>query len=431
MMIKTTYIVSLILLFVSPLISFGQDSIPFIKEEKKEAPFKPTFNWNVRAQIWLRNSDLNNGSLINNEPTSNHTDISIRRIRIPMSAQITPRLYAFAMLGDNNYKLRDTKSFIRVLDFYAEYAFSKHLEIGMGKSGWQGLSRWNVRSSTSLMGLDSPLFPLNTVEKNDDIARQYGIWFKGQAGHFDYRLSFNQPKEITVAPQGKVDFANNKPRWKTSSYVKYQFFENESNKSAYQAGTYLANKKVFNIGAGFQYQEKAFSDGDAQDPTTTFYDMKHWAVDSFLNLPLKNEQAITAYLGFYDFNYGKDYVRNLGANNPTSEVENGDFNGPGVAFPMMGTGTTWYLQFGYAFKTNNLFHYPVTIQPNVAIQHAHWDALKDPMTVYDFTINFLVNGSQNNKISLGYQYRPIFDALSLTNTNYKGMAVLQYQIALK
>ena len=66
-------------------------------------------------------------------------------------------------------------------------------------------------------------------------------------------------------------------------------------------------KKVFHIGAGFQYQEKAMSDGDAAVSGTDFYNMSHWAVDSFLNLPLSNKDAITAYLGYYNYGFGKDY----------------------------------------------------------------------------------------------------------------------------
>ncbi|TNJ46146.1 porin [Tamlana fucoidanivorans] len=404
----------------------------FILAQETEKPFKPTFKWNATAQIWLRYSDLNQGSLVNGEPTSSFTDVSIRRIRIPISAQVTPRIFAYAIFGGNNYNLKSMQNPIEVLDFYMEYAFSKHLEIGLGKSGWQGLSRWNVRSSSTLMGLDSPLFSLNTVEKNDDLGRQFGLWLKGQAGHFDYRLTFNQPRIITKAPaNGVVDFANNRPRWKTSSYINYQFFENESNKSAYQTGTYLANKKVFNIGAGFQYQENAFSDGDFNNPNTTFYDMKHWAIDSYLNLPFANEDAITAYLGYYSFDFGKDYIRNVGANNPTNGVTDPDFNGAGVAFPMMGTGPTWYTQFGYAFRKTKLINHQVVIQPNIAIQHSNYDALEDSMTVYDFTVNFLVNGKHGNKISLGYQLRPIFDADTLLEKDRKGMAVLQYQISFK
>jgi len=42
-----------------------------------------------------------------------------------------------------------------------------------------------------------------------------------------------------------------------------------------------------------------------------------------------------------------------------------------------------------------------------------------------------VNGKHSNKISLGYQYRPIFDATTLKQKDAKGMVVLQYQISLK
>jgi hypothetical protein len=398
--------------------------------QDKEEAFKPTINWNVRAQIWLRYSDLNEGSLINNEPVSNATDITIRRLRIPITAQVTPKIYFYSILGGNNYSFKGQNFPLEVLDLYVEYTFNKAFEAGLGKSGWQGLNRWNIRSNKTLMGLDSPLFTLNTVEKNDDIGRLMGIWFKGQVGKIDYRLAFNRPLIVRNVPTGEVNFANNRPRIKTSTYVKYQFFEHESNKSAYQTGTYLQTKKVFNIGAGFQHQEKAMSDGDAQLASTNFYDMTHFAADSFLNLPLINGDAITAYLGYYDYDFGKDYIRNVGANNPT-DGGGIDFNGTGVAFPMIGTGTTWYTQFGYAFKQTKVLNQPMIIQPNFAIQHSNWDALEDTMTVYDFTVNFLLNGSQSNKISIGYQHRPIFDAATLQQKDYKGMAVLQYQIAMK
>ncbi|UAM97052.1 porin [Polaribacter litorisediminis] len=416
--IMNKFLLSLLLL--SPLFLIGQ--------EKKE--FKPTINWNVRAQIWLRYSDLNEGSLINGELTKQFTDVSIRRLRIPISSQVTPKIYVYSILGGNNYNFK-TKSFpLEVLDLYGEYTFHKSFEIGIGKSGWQGLSRWTIRSNKTLMGLDSPLFTLNTVEKNDDIGRLLGIWFKGQVGKIDYRLAFNTPIVVTSIPTGEVNFANNRPRTKTSSYVKYQFFEHESNKSAYQTGTYLQAKKVFNIGAGFQYQEKAMSDGDTQLASTNLYDMKHWAVDSFLNLPLTNDAAITAYLGYYDYDFGKDYIRNVGADNP-STGGGSDFNGAGVAYPMIGTGTTWYMQFGYAFKKSKFLNVPMVIQPNIAIQTSNWDALHEQMTVYDLTVNFLMNGQHGRKISLGYQHRPIFDATTKTQKDYKGMLVVQYQVSLK
>ena len=400
-----------------------------VTAQKKEE-FKPVIKWNLSGQIWLRYSDLNDGSLVNGEPTASYTDVSIRRLRIPISSQVTPKIYLYSIIGGNNYNIKNKELKIGILDLYAEYSFSKYLEVGVGKSGWQGLNRWNIRSSSSLMGLDSPLFTLNTVEKNDDLGRQFGVWFKGQAGRFDYRFTLNNPEVILDAPSGAVDFANNRPRIKTSSYVKYQFYEHESNKSAYQVGTYMQNKKVFNVGAGFQYQDKAMSDGDANDINTTFYDMSHWAVDSFLNLPLSNNDAITAYLGYYYYGFGKDYVRNMGANNITSGGGD-DFNGAGVAFLMMGTGGSIYMQFGYAFEEAKVLGQKMIVQPNISIQHSDWDALEQNMTVYDLAVNFMLNGKHSNKITLGYQYRPIYDAITLKQKDAKGMAVLQYQLSLK
>lgn len=397
----------------------------------QETPsFKPRIDWNIKAQFWLRYSDLNEGSLVNNELTDTYTDLSMRRLRIPISSQITPKIFVYSIFGGNNYNFRNKDFAIQVLDLYLEYAFDKAFEIGIGKSGWQGLNRWNVRSNTTLMGLDSPLFTLNSVEINDDLGRMFGVWLKGQFHKFDYRLTFNRPFIVTKVPNGKVDFANNRPRIKTSTYIKYQFFEEESNKSAYHVGTYLQSKKVFHLGLGYQFQSNAMSDGDAYGSTTNFYDMEHWAVDAFLNLPLRNQSAITAYLGYYDYNFGENYIRNLGANNVSTQGGT-DFNGPGVAFPMIGTGESLYFQLGYAFPKITLCNKPMVIQPNIAIQHSNWEALQNHMIVYDYTVNFLPNGTHGRKISLGYQYRPIFDEVNLERKGYKGMAVLQLQFSLK
>ena len=391
--------------------------------------FVPKVKWSLTTQIWARYSDLNPGTTVNGEPTSNYADVSIRRLRIPISSQITPKIYVATMLGGNNLN-QAVKSFpLHVVELFVEYKFTKALEVGIGKSGWVGLDRWALRSSKTLMGLDTPLFSLNTANKNDDMGRSLGIWFKGQTGKIDYRLVFNNPMTVSNIPTGKVDFANNRPRVKTSAYVKYQFFEQESNKLAYQTGTYMQTKKVWNIGAGFQYQPKAMSNGDAKNPLTNIYDIKHWAVDSFLNLPLKNKDAITAYLGYYDFNFGKNYIRNVNANG-TMFGGGTSLNGAGVGFPMIGTGNTVYAQFGYAFDKTKILKKSMIIQPSISIQHSNWKALKQAMTVYDFTVNFMMDGHKN-KLSFGYQYRPVFDAVTLRVRNRKGMAVLQYQISIK
>ena len=141
-------------LLLIPLFGIGQE---------KEA-FKPIIKWNIKAQIWMRYAELNDGSLVNSESTSNYSDVSIRRIRMPISAQVTPQVFMYAIIGGNNYNIKEDKMPLNILDLYGEYTFGKYLSIGLGKSGWQGLNRWNIQSSSTLMGLDAPLFSLNTVE---------------------------------------------------------------------------------------------------------------------------------------------------------------------------------------------------------------------------------------------------------------------------
>jgi len=153
----------------------------------------------VRMQLWTRYFDANPGTTINGENVDNVFDVSVRRLRMGVSAQLTPKLYVYSLFGGNNINSKTEKDFqFEVLDLYAEYEFAKEFALGFGESSWEGLSRWNVRSSKSLMAVDAPLFSLLTVNKNDDGARGLGIWAKGQLGKFDYILSIKNPVQFGV-----------------------------------------------------------------------------------------------------------------------------------------------------------------------------------------------------------------------------------------
>lgn len=384
----------------------------------------------VRMQLWARYFDTNPGTTINGENAAQVFDISVRRLRMGISAQLSPKLYVYSLFGGNNINVTTEKDFqFKVLDLFAEYEFSTALSVGMGKSGWDGLNRWNVRSSKSLMAIDAPLFSLLTVNKNDDGARGLGIWSKGQIGKFDYVLSFKDPIQFGVdSKEGKVDYAKNKPRKRTSGYVKYEFLDNESNKSPYSggAGTYIGTKNILNLGAGFMNQPKMTS--QLVNGLEKFYDFKNWAIDLFYDAPLNKEKgtAITSYIGYNNNDFGPNYIRNVGSNDITSGGTS--FNGSGNDFPMMGTGNTVFFQFGYLLpKAKN----NIRLQPNIAIQYSDFDALDDKMVVYDLGINFYFKG-HDNKLSLGYQNRPVFQNLNnqLKVDERKGMIVLQYQIEI-
>jgi len=384
----------------------------------------------VRMQLWTRYFDTNPGTTINGENVDNVFDVSVRRLRMGVSAQLTPKLYVYSLFGGNNINSKTEKDFqFEVLDLYAEYEFAKEFALGFGESGWEGLSRWNVRSSKSLMAVDAPLFNLLTVNKNDDNARGLGIWAKGQVGKFDYTFALKNPVQFgVVAKAGTVDYALNKQRKRTSGYVKYEFLDNESNKSAYsgRAGTYVGTKNILNLGAGFMHQAKMTS--QLVNDKEKFYDFNNWAVDLFYDAPLNKEKgtAITSYLGFFSTDFGPDYIRNVGANDVTSGGTS--FNGSGNDFPMMGTGNTVFFQFGYllAKAKNN-----IQLQPNISVQYSDFDVLDDAMVVYDLGVNCYFKG-HSNKLSLGYQNRPVFQNINnqLKVDERKGMFVLQYQIEI-
>ncbi|MGJ8744829.1 porin [Polaribacter sp.] len=384
----------------------------------------------VRMQLWARYFDSNPGTTINGEAANNVFDISMRRLRMGISAQLTPKLYVYSLFGGNNMNSKSERDFqFGVLDLYAEYEFAKEFALGFGESGWEGLNRWNVRSSKSLMAIDAPLFTLLTVNKNDDIARGLGIWAKGQIHKFDYILSLKNTVQYGVAAtEGKVDYAINKPRKRVSGYVKYEFLDNESNKSAYSggAGTYIGTKNILNLGAGFMNQPKMTS--QLVNGVEKYYDFNNWAVDVFYDAPIDKEKgtAITTYLGYYATDFGPNYIRNVGANDITSGGTS--FNGSGNDFPMMGTGNTVFFQLGYALSKQKKRY---QLQPNIAIQYSDFDALQDKMVVYDVGINCFFKG-HSNKLSLGYQSRPVFQNINnqLKVDQRKGMLVLQYQIEI-
>lgn len=391
---------------------------------------------NIATQIWTRYSEMNPGSTINNSEVRNTFEVSMRRLRIGISAQLTPKLLFVTSLGGNNLNYNTDKTFqFKILDLYTEYTFSNSLIIGMGKSGHQGLSRVDSRSYKSLLTLDAPIFSLNTVNKIDDEARNLGLFAKGLIGKIDYRFAIQNPDNYYgELKENQTDFAKKKPEIKWTGYLKYQFFDKESNKNAYHTSTYLGRKKVFNLGVGFTHLPNATCSSESGGllDDVVFYNLNHWAVDLFYDAPINeaSNQAITSYLSYTNYDFGKNYIRNVGANNPATGVnENNSFNGKGNAFPMMGTGTTMFFQFGYLLSNKVLGNNRGQLQPNISIQYSSFDKLDDPMLIYDFGVNWYLSG-HNNKLSLGFQNRPVFNPINdeIIVTDRKNMAVLQYQI---
>jgi hypothetical protein len=197
------------------------------------------------------------------------------------------------------------------------------------------------------------------------------------------------------------------------------------------AGTYLGDKKILSIEAGAIYQKNATWRLVGID--TVFDNMLLWSVAAFADMPLKNNRyAISAYVGYYSTDYGKNYIRNNGIMNPANGTTNASIlSGGGNSYPMFGTGSSVYTQAGFRLP-NDMLGALGTLMPYVSYRWSAYDKLKDPVSIYNAGVNWLVD-KHTNKISLNYELRPVFVKQlngDITHSSNAGCAWIQYQVAL-
>lgn len=401
---------------------------------------------NMVAQMWLRNTDNNPYTTVTGTPEANTTDISIRRIRFVLSGSLTDRVNFFVQFGQNNLNYlsaRKAGSFFH--DVTADYAFiKKKLSIGVGLNGWNGPSRFSNTSVASILVLDPPNYQEVTNDTYDQFVRRLGIYAKGKIGKLDYRVAMGKPFVIqttsgsgTEAINTNSSFSTLPPNLGYQGYFMYQFLDQENNLGPATVGSYLGKKRVFNIGAGFNFQKNAmFRYGTAALKDTIKQDMKLFAVDVYYDAPLNKEKgtAFSLYASYSNYNYGTNFIKVTGPDNPangssktSSAFEKSNY---GNAFPYIGTGNVAYLQTAYKFR-NKLLGDQGTLQPYFDLQYARYDRLSDPMYVYDIGLNWLVYG-HNSKITLNYQSRPYFapdSSGALVESERKGQWVIQYQVS--
>ena len=372
----------------------------------------------VRGQFWARLTETNPGTTVQGEPADKIFDLSVRRYRLGFFAQVEKKWLFYILMGNNNLNQSTLQSSdFRLLDVLGQYTFSEKLSIGVAKTTFAGAGRFsNAFSNGSMLTLDPSVYYLNTLNHFDDMGRRIGVYAKGQLGKIDYFVSLqNSP-----APSDNVRTAF------TSSYLKYEFWDDESNKLPTSGGngTYLGTKHIMNLSIGYEYQAKM---REITDGTNTSYrDYFNLGIDFFIDTPIsERNDAITAYLGFNSTHFGSDYVRSVGANSIFAGGTS--LNGAGNATPAIGTGSTLFLQLGYLLpKWENC---NIRVQPNAGWRFANYKALNSNVNIYSVDVNTYFNG-QKSKLSLGYENRPIFDATDKKVSTRLGTFVLQYQIEL-
>ena len=414
--------------------------------------------WN---QIWLRNTEMNPGTMVSDEATKNTWNIGNRRLRALAYAQITKRYMVLMHFGINNQTFinggapgttgtggygNGKKPQMFFHDAWNEYAvvlpgeagkFS--LSLGAGLHYYMGLSRMTMASTLNFLTVDSPIFTWPLIDNSDQFARQMGMFAKGKYGKFEYRFSLNKPFATNIAPVDVTNPAarvavdnNGNPEFSKAGYVEYQFLDSESNLLPFKVGSYLGTKRVFNLGAGFYHQK----DGTRTSVNSQIekHDIALYAIDAFADLPLgnaKNKMALSAYTGFYNYNFGPNYLRNLGIMNVGSNDPNfiGDkaIAGAGNLQPMIGSGNIYYLQAGLLLPSN-ADKPKIRIQPFAAYTNKNFKALENSSSQFDVGANWFIDG-HHAKLTTQYSTRPTYTSAS-AEPKSKGEFILQFQIYL-
>ena len=445
-------------------------TVPAVKKEKSNLKFNLNedgshfFQVTFMNQTWLRYNESNDGTTQFNKSAPSTFDIGLRRTRVQMFGQITNKTFIYFQFGQNNYNSaynytsnRKIAAFMH--DALCEYKVSKgnQLKLGGGLTVTNGLSRFSQPSVGSIMTLDVPVFLQYTVDQTDQFDRRLAIYARGQVGKLDYRVYMSNPFPVTsngATPPtlGKnatfvntTVFTNGKGpgiQNQYGGYLAYNFFENETHTTPYMQGTYLGTKKVWNIAVGGVYQANATwylkQDSTGAYKDTTYANMMHFSLETFLDMPLNKDKgtAVNFFAGYYNTNYGHNYLRYNGAMNPgtastaTNMVQSSAY---GNAFPMFGTGQVGYAQFGFLLPKKLLGEDNGQLMPYASAQYADYEALQHKgMLLFDVGLNWLIKG-HNSKISIDYQNRPTYfmdTKGDVQNGSRKSGFILQYQILI-
>lgn len=402
-------------------------------------------------QVWGRYVQNNPGTLVNGLPEQETFDVGLRRSRFLWYTQISQRALVLMHIGINNQTfatggvpggglsgnsagtvpdaVSSKKPQVFIHDAWTEYMIYKDkLYVGAGLHYWGGISRITSASTLNFMALDAPILNWPTIELQDQFVRELGYYAKGKIGKFDYRVSINKPFATPVANMASFQTINNNATgatgfntaqnynnnsWATKGYVAYEFLDKESNVLPFFVGTHLGSKRVLNVGAGWHHHPDAMATRDTVNGLRRI-DMALFGLDVFLDMPINKETgtAITAYTAYYNYNFGPNYIRQIGLMNVGTGAPAGI--GAGTPLPQgagnnqwhIGTGNIVYGEIGYLLP-KNLLTDKARLQPFASGIFKQFEALRDPSVQYGVGANVYLDG-HHSKITVKYQRRPLY-----------------------
>ena len=435
------------------------------------------------TQFWAQYNENNSNTLRDNLNKSDQVSFGLRRTRLITLAQLNPRFLFLLDMGMESQTTisggvpNDPNGPGKRAPFYVhnatgEFKINKYLSVGAGLNYQVGVSRLTQASTLNIMTYDLPIVNFPTLDQTDQFGFFLGAYAKGRIGGFDYRVAIDDAfaaNQASTPAALRTNVAAYNPRSTNKiyqGYFDYEFLDKEANLLPYQTGTYLGTKRVLNIGAGFHYNPSGMYSRPQAYPytttnpaptgfdtysTTTNHDIRLYGADIFYDAPVDtaSNTAITFYGAYYNYNFGPNYVRNIGLMNPGNGYANGATAVTasaiyGNAVPLIGTGQSYYAQLGVLLP-KNLLGSKVKLQPYVDYLHNSLNGLLDTdgnikgVNVYDAGLNFYLDG-HNAKITINYRARPDFSdqtflpanngASTVNSIRYRPEVTLQTQVYL-
>ncbi|TNF59373.1 MAG: hypothetical protein EP303_08325 [Deltaproteobacteria bacterium] len=392
-------------------------------------------------QVWTRAIQLAPGTTVQGDDSPWYGDVGLRRARFLAFGQIFPRTFLLMHIGINNQTFRNArKPQVFFHDAWVEFQVSKNkaLSLGGGLIYWNGISRQTNASTITAMSLDLPIMNWPLIEREDQFARQLGLYAKGKFGLFDYRVAVTRPftafdvsltSSTPAPPPTAVGNYRDTNAWAYAGYFMFQFLDEESNVLPYTVGTYIGAKKVFNFGFGGYVHPWGVWYGETDettDPPTILSATARTLVigsgDLFLDIPFGGDDGGAAtWYGVYQYqDFGPNNVRPVGIMNPADAG-----SGAGNAYPMIGTGHHVYSELGILIPGH--VGQAVKFQPYVNWQGSSFQGLNDAMHHIGVGLNTFIH-RHNAKVTIEYRNRPIYDG-SGNVANRKGNSfVLQMHL---
>jgi hypothetical protein len=256
--------------------------------------------------------------------TESLVNMQLRRARFLAYSQLADNFLIITHFGINSLNANNMQPTgasgtpqLFMHDAWAQYNVHKNHVIGGGLHYWNGLSRLNTQGTLNLLSMDNYRPAWSTLGLSDQFARHLGIFAKGSFGKFQYQVAVNEAITNTLDQrdamvsqavyQGRKMLGSRKAGKTYSGYFMYNFLETESNFLPYSVGTYLGDKKLFNVGAGFfSHPSGVVRLNDANELVAE--NVSHFALDVFYDHPIgRKGSSITAYGLAQHNDYGTNY----------------------------------------------------------------------------------------------------------------------------